>query len=164
MWVLKFRGETFYVEHVDCNVKWSTKETPDNSHTKGSIKIKHCLLVIDDDNCANISELTEHDKIRLRNREKGIIRIITQWGNKLREVLTQNNIKHGPIKTLGGGCGSRFYLTDILKESHMTMLTLLMSETDMRVVKENEGYYKAYDDPNYEDEWYRDDEDEGDDD
>ena len=44
MWVIKAKGESYYVEHVDCMVNWSTKETPDNSHTKGSIKIKDCLL------------------------------------------------------------------------------------------------------------------------
>lgn len=167
MWVLKFRGETFYVEHVDCNVKWSTKETPSNSHTKGSIKIKNCLLVINDDNCAIITELTEHDKTRLRNREKGITRIITKWGQKLQEVLKQSNIKHGPIKTLGGGCGSLFYVTDILKQSHMTMFMMLMSDTDLRVLKENEPYYKYYDDPNYvndDDYWDYDDNDDNDED
>ena len=57
MWVLKTRGETYYVSHVDCSVPWSTKETPDNSHTKGSIKVKNVLLVIDPDNCATIKEL-----------------------------------------------------------------------------------------------------------
>ena len=48
MWVLKTKGESYYVHHVDCNMSWSTKETPDNSHTKGSLKVKDCLLVIDD--------------------------------------------------------------------------------------------------------------------
>ena len=49
MWVLKTKGESYYVNHVDCNMPWSTKETPDNSHTKGSLKVKDCLLVIDDE-------------------------------------------------------------------------------------------------------------------
>lgn len=46
MWVLKAKGETYYVNHVDCNKSWSTKETPDNPSTKGAIKIKKCLLSI----------------------------------------------------------------------------------------------------------------------
>lgn len=46
MWVLKAHGETYYVNHVDCNKPWSTKETPDNPSTKGAIKIKKCLLSI----------------------------------------------------------------------------------------------------------------------
>ena len=57
MWVLKTHGETFYVQHVNCSIPWSTKETPDNNHTKGSIKVKDALLQIDDDNCATLSKL-----------------------------------------------------------------------------------------------------------
>ena len=42
MWVLKHKGETYYVDHVDIDpgVGFSTKETPENPHTKGSIMIK----------------------------------------------------------------------------------------------------------------------------
>ena len=40
MWVVKTHGETFYVDHVSADIAWSTKETPNNSHTKGSIKFK----------------------------------------------------------------------------------------------------------------------------
>lgn len=150
MWILKVKGESYYVEHVDCKKGWSTKETPDNSHTKGSIKIKNCLLVIDDDNLATITELTDHDRIRLRNREKGITRVITQWGSKLKEILKLNNIKHGPVRTIGGACSTTFYVVDILKKSHLTLLQL--SLTDVRVLKENESYYKLYDDPKYTEE------------
>jgi len=48
MWVVKAKGQTHYVKHVECNVGWSTKETPDNPSTKGSIKVKNCLLTIND--------------------------------------------------------------------------------------------------------------------
>lgn len=47
MWILKTKGQTFYVDHVDCQVGWNTKETPDNPATKGAIKIKNCLLTIE---------------------------------------------------------------------------------------------------------------------
>ena len=137
MWILKVKGESYYVDHVDCKIGWSTKETPDNSHTKGSIKIKNCLLTIDDDNLATITELTTHDKARLRNRKKGITRIITQWGTKLKDVLKQNNIKHGPVRTIGGACSTTFYVTDILKQSHLTILQLSFNE--FRILKENES-------------------------
>lgn len=147
MWILKLKGESYYVEHVDCKIGWSTKETPDNSHTKGSIKIKNCLLVIDEDNCATITELTHYDKIRLRNREKGITRIITRWGSALKDILKQSNIKHGPIRTIGGACSTTFYVVDILKKSHLTLLQLSLQ--DVRILKENESYYKLYDDPKY---------------
>jgi hypothetical protein len=41
MWVVKTKGTTYYVSHINCTVGWSTKETPDNPHTKGSIKLKN---------------------------------------------------------------------------------------------------------------------------
>jgi len=66
MWVLKTKGESFYVSHVDCNVPWSTKETPDNPHTKGAIKVKDCLLVIDSENTATLSQLSQEDRERLK--------------------------------------------------------------------------------------------------
>lgn len=52
MWVIKHKGETYYVNHVDVSegVGFSTKETPDNPHTKGSIKFKGRLSINDDDN------------------------------------------------------------------------------------------------------------------
>ena len=54
-WVVKAKGQSYYVKHVTATAPWSTKETPDNSHTKGSLKFKNVDLVIDDDNCAEIS-------------------------------------------------------------------------------------------------------------
>ena len=45
-WILKTGGETFYCIHVECKVGWNTRETPDNPHTKGSIKIKNASLTI----------------------------------------------------------------------------------------------------------------------
>ena len=48
MWVLKLKGQTFYVVHVDSEIGFSTKETPDNAHTKGSIKFKKCSVEIKD--------------------------------------------------------------------------------------------------------------------
>ena len=155
MWVLKTHGETFYVQHVDCSIPWSTKETPGNSHTKGSIKVKDVLLQIDDDNCAILSKLTFVDKIRLRNQKLGIVRIIVKEGQdnwKFREALKTNKIKHGPIKGVGGACSSTFYITDIMEKSQFTMLALAMSNcASFRVLKPNESYYKYYDDPKYKD-------------
>ena len=56
MWVLKTKGQTFYIKHFDCEAPFSTKETPDNPHTKGSLKIKNCHLEIDDDGNAKITK------------------------------------------------------------------------------------------------------------
>lgn len=45
MWTLKYDGHTSYVDHVQFNsVSFSTKETPDNPHTKGSLKFKNVAL------------------------------------------------------------------------------------------------------------------------
>ena len=52
MWVVKCRGDTYYVNHVDVSpgVGFSTKETPDNPHTKGSIKFKANLIIEEENN------------------------------------------------------------------------------------------------------------------
>ena len=155
MWVVKTHGETFYVNHVDCTIPWSTKETSDNPHTKGSIKVKDCLMTINDDNEAILTKLTFVDKIRLRNQKLGITRIIIKEGTdnwKFREVVKQYKIKHGPIKGIGGACSSTFYITDILDKAQFSMLALAMSgNSSFRILKPNEGYYKYYDDPKYAD-------------
>ncbi|MEB4918414.1 hypothetical protein RXP95_29885, partial [Pseudomonas aeruginosa] len=38
MWVVKAKGQTFYVNHLDSKVGFSTKESESNPHTKGSLK------------------------------------------------------------------------------------------------------------------------------
>lgn len=50
-WVLKVKGESIYVHHFDVlpSVGFSTKETPDNPHTKGSLKIFGKLKIISED-------------------------------------------------------------------------------------------------------------------
>lgn len=160
------KGQTFYVEHVEANLPWTTKETPTNVRTKGAIKFKDCLLTIDSENCAKLTVLTKADEIRIRNSERGITRIITKWGAALTEALKSLDIKHGPIQRIGGGCGSNFYITDIFNKEDMTTLTLSMiGRTDFRIVMPNEAYYRWYDDnstpvPDDGEEYYDDDEDE----
>lgn len=39
-WTIKSRGVTHYVWHVESRVGFSTKETPDSEHTKGSIQFR----------------------------------------------------------------------------------------------------------------------------
>lgn len=52
MWVVKCRGDTYYVNHVEVSpgVGFSTKETPNNPHTKGSIKFKANLGIEEKNN------------------------------------------------------------------------------------------------------------------
>lgn len=55
MWVLKHKGESYYINHLDVNssIGFSTKETPENPHTKGSIKFKGRLEIYEEDNQIN---------------------------------------------------------------------------------------------------------------
>jgi hypothetical protein len=56
MWVVKAKGQTYYVNHVDANVPWTTRETPDHTSTKGAIRLRNCELSIDHAGVANISQ------------------------------------------------------------------------------------------------------------
>lgn len=60
MWVIKSKGETFYVHHVDVDkgVGFSTKETPNNPHTKGSIKFKGALRIVTENDLV-IAKITQ---------------------------------------------------------------------------------------------------------
>lgn len=41
MWVAKVKGVTYYCESLHSDVGFSTKNTPGNEHTKGSLKFKN---------------------------------------------------------------------------------------------------------------------------
>jgi hypothetical protein len=143
MWVLKTKGESYYVNHVDCTVPWSTKETPDNPSTKGSLRVKNCLMVIDEDNNATLSPLTPEDRDRL-NGKKEPVRLITSKGYQLKQALENHNIKHSAIKHFGGGCGTSWFVVNILNEKDFLFLSLTVN--DIRKLMPNEYYYTAYDD------------------
>ena len=142
MWVLKSHGETFYVNHVECNVPWSTKETPDNPSTKGSIKVKDVLLTIDPDNNANLTKLTIIDKVRLRNQKMGITRIIFQPGTSIHNALNSNEFKHGPLKKIQAPCSTQYVVCDLLDRTEATFAAL---KYDFRVLQPNDTYYQRYD-------------------
>lgn len=144
MWVLKFHGETVYVDHVDCAVPWSTKETPDNSHTKGSIKVRDVLLRIDNDNTAQITALTLADKYRLRNQKLGITRVMFSPGTKFQRALAANRFRHTPFKTIRGACASTFFICDLLDRADVTLAGLKYAG-EFRIVQPNEGYFQQYD-------------------
>ena len=144
MWVLKFHGETLYVNHVSCTVPWTTKETPDNPHTKGSIKVKDVLLRIAEDNTAEISQLTLIDKYRLRNQKLGITRVMFSVGGKFHKALQNKEYKHSPFKFIRGACASSFVICDLL-DKRQVMLASLKYTKDFRVVQPNESYFQEYD-------------------
>ena len=144
MWILKTHGETFYVDHVEANMPWCTKETPDNNHTKGSIKFKEVLLRIDEHNCATLTELTVFDKIRLRNQKLGITRVMFQPGTAIHRALQNNEFKHSPFKNISGACSTSFVICDLLDKSEATFAGLKY-HGQFRILMPNESYYQQYD-------------------
>ena len=48
-WVLKVKGESYYVWHftVEPGVGFCTKETPDNPHTKAALKVRGTLTFVE---------------------------------------------------------------------------------------------------------------------
>lgn len=48
-WVIKHKGQTYYVNHLDSKVGFSTKETPDNEHTKASLMFRGKLSIVEQD-------------------------------------------------------------------------------------------------------------------
>ncbi len=147
MWVIKTGGKTYYVNHVDCKMGWSTKETPDNPHTKGSIKVSKALLTINDDNEAELRQLTNGDLSRIRANKRKYARILVHnRKGELVEFLERNVMPHGPIQKVTGACGSSFDLIDIKRIEDMAMIALAFHGC-YRILQPNEIYYRAYDDP-----------------
>lgn len=144
MWVIKTHGKTYYVNHVTCNAPWSTKETVDNPHTKGSIKVKKVKLIIDDENFATLDPITEDD-IDSKRHDAAFARIIVNYNhNVIQQFLIDQQCKIGHFKTVYGGCGSKFLIVDIFNEEDLVLLRL--THTGWRTLRENEEYYKIYND------------------
>ena len=144
MWVVKTHGESFYVNHVTSQLHWTTKETPDNERTKGSIKFKECLLTIDPENNATISNLTLIDKVRLRNQRLGITRIMfTSF--QFEKHLKEKGIKHTPFKRVHGACSTAYTVCDLVNPKQLLFLQIEFPGM-FRVLMPNEPQYQAYDD------------------
>jgi len=145
MWVIKTKGKTFYINHVDCQMPWSTKETPDSEHTKGAIKIKKALLRINDENEAVLTPLTDDDAKRLEDSDEPRTRILIH--NKkggIRKYLMEQKIPHGRFKTTYGGCGTTYHVVEVRSRAGMVLLSLIFDGA-YRILQENEYYYKEYD-------------------
>lgn len=147
MWIIKAKGKSYYVEHVTSKLPWTTKETPDSPHTKGSIKFKDVLLVIDDDNCAELQPLTAADASRIRAKLKGYTRILITYKDRVMDFLKEHAIGFTPFKQINGSCGTRYWICDITNPNDVVMMKLGLSSNVFRILQENEVYYKAYDDP-----------------
>lgn len=151
MWVLKFNGNTtLYINHLDANIAWSTKETIDNPHTKGSIKFKHCKLVINDENEATISQLSKEDRERLKKAKGPYARILISSNlGGIKKYMDNQGIEYGKIRKISGGCGTLFYICDIFAKEDAALLSLIY-HNNYRILQPNEEYYKWYDDKNKE--------------
>lgn len=149
MWSIKTQGRTFYVNHVTCNMPWSTKETGENQHTKGSIKVGKSLLTIDDDNNAELREPTMKDVIRvMAEKTKNYARILIEGKKDAVEAyMIENEIKYTPIKTVFSSCGSfQYSICDIKKKDDLVVMSVALYG-QYRVLQPNEVYYKAYENP-----------------
>jgi len=47
-WVVKHKGQSYYVNHINSTVGFSTKETPDSEHTKAAIMFRGKLEIIEE--------------------------------------------------------------------------------------------------------------------
>ena len=159
MWVIKTHGVTMYVNHVTADMPWSTKETPGNEKTKGSIKFKKCKLTIDtEDNTATISRLGITDAW-LKHPERRAGRILFRYGGVMHKALSEGEFEHSKFKNVEGSCGSSFVICD-MKDEHELTLAALKYANHFRILAPNEGYYLMYDkdgviweqDDDYEDE------------
>jgi hypothetical protein len=50
-WVLKTKGKSFYVDHIDAEIGWTTREL-DTGNTPGMIRFRKCVLSINDERLA----------------------------------------------------------------------------------------------------------------
>jgi hypothetical protein len=146
MWVVKTQGKTYYVNHVECTVPWSTKETPSNSHTKGAIKIKKVKLIIDHNNTATLLPLSSDEIKNLKQGKKfrARLQISGSMIEKIKLYIEDQQIKHGKYVPVSGGCGSTFEITEIYSKEDLTLLSLAW-HNGFRVLQENEMYFKQYD-------------------
>jgi hypothetical protein len=49
-WVIKHKGQSFYINHLDSTVGFSTKETPESEHTKGALMFRGKLKIVEQNN------------------------------------------------------------------------------------------------------------------
>lgn len=146
-WILKANGNTYYVNHVNADMQWSTHETINNPHTKGSIKFKNCYCSIGDDNTAYLRPLTDIDRARIKAKDNGYTRILFGSNSSVhvQSFMAEREIKYSPFVVIRGTCGNGFVICDIIKEDE-AVLALLGLAGIIRVLQPNEKYWRAYDD------------------
>lgn len=141
MWIIKTHGITFYVNHVIANIPFSTKETPNNSHTKGSIKFAKCKLSFDEDNNAYLDPLGLLD-LNL-SHPKETTRIIARDSGTFHEALEAGEFKHSEFKFIEGSCSTEFVICDLLDKDE-ALIAAIKYANQFRILSPNERYYIAY--------------------
>lgn len=53
-WVIKAKGQTYYVDQVTSHLPWSTRNQQANTHTKGVIRWKNASVSFDHKNTATV--------------------------------------------------------------------------------------------------------------
>ena len=133
-----------YVNHVTADIPWSTKETPGNEKTKGSIKFKKCKLSINtEDNTATISRLGIADAW-LKPPTRRAARILFGYGGAVHTALSAGEYEHSRLKDVEGSCGSSYVICDILDVHEFTVFALRFAGR-FRILAPNEAYYQDYD-------------------
>lgn len=143
-WILKTRGESWYVSHVTCHMPWSTKHTPGNSHTQGAIKIKNAYIEISDSNEAVIHSLTPEIKQRLKEKQARKIKIgwQTTWNAQVNPYLEHvhcENLRH----VESGGCSADWWVCEIYSEDDWTQINLTLYPRVRRFMP-NEWQYQDH--------------------
>jgi hypothetical protein len=133
------KGKTYYVDHVEANIPWTTKETPNNIRTKGAIKFKNALLRLDNGS-ASIDVLTDEDRERLAALLP--TRIHFRYKNEFLWLLQHNDITHGPCMQFAGGCGRNSYVIEIDRDN-LTMLAITYPN-QFEILSEDNPYYQWY--------------------
>jgi hypothetical protein len=139
-WCLKMQGKTWYVNHVTCELPWSTKETPQGT-TQGAIKIKRALVQIDDLNQATIIKLTREHEQRAKEREQEAI--IVGWTNAVWSAH-MDQVRHSEIHLLeSGGCSSDWWACELYSEEDWAAINLQLYPHVRRFMP-NEWQFKDY--------------------
>lgn len=58
-WVVKCKGQTFYVNQMESEVGFSTKQTPESEHTKASLQFKGILTIVTFDNGTKLAKISK---------------------------------------------------------------------------------------------------------
>ncbi len=143
-WVVKCKGESWYVAHVTCEVPWSTKETPTNHHTQGAIKMRNVYVQITDENEAIIQSITPELKQHVKLKQERKIKIGWQntWHAQVTPYLTHVHYENlRSVET--GGCSADWWVCEIYSEDDWAQINLTLYPRVRRFMP-NEWQYQDH--------------------